>query len=98
MARICGLRLKPITLSFIVAEACDGITTYLGIKYANAREFNVLMTLPVLIVFKVLTTLGISVILERKKLNGNYWIIPLVASLPVFWNSFIILLEIYFKG
>jgi hypothetical protein len=86
------MKLKTVTILFILAEVFDIITTFVGLEL-GLIEINPLFMFPqVLLFFKLLVTVFISFCLESLPNKRIYYTLPIVAWLPVFWNSLNIVL------
>jgi len=86
------MKLKTVTILFILAEIFDIITTCVGLKI-GLIEINPLFMFPqALLFFKLLVTVFVSFCLESLPNKRIYYILPIVAWLPVFWNSLNIVL------
>ena len=95
------LQLKPISWAVLIAEALDLATTFGGfLIFPQMWEANPLPGLiggwSMTILFKIAATLVVVAVLERvERWPRPVWIVPLAASLPVAWNLFSILAEVY---
>lgn len=93
-------QLKTISKVVILAEALDVLTTFTGITFfPQMWETNPLPGfiggwLPTVFA-KILATFLVVLVLERvEKWPRLVWLVPIIAGLPVFWNSLCILAEL----
>lgn len=84
--------MRKTTLALIEAEGLDLLTTATGLKM-GFLELNPLADLSVIVLMKIVVTIGVSIFLEFKKLKLDF-LIPIVAMIPVLWNGLNILAEI----
>jgi hypothetical protein len=94
------VNLKKYTIVFIIAEVFDFITTYLGFVsgHIEGNPFFYKFGLEALFTFKLLVIFAVMMyfqhrITNKKSLLFAKWLIVVIASLPVIWNS-LVLLEI----
>jgi hypothetical protein len=90
--------LRPVTYALLYAEAFDFLTTGIALTI-GCIELNPLVNaigwIPV-IIMKITIVLGIAWFLElksRKRVKA-LWIYPIVAAIPVVWNTFVIITRI----
>jgi hypothetical protein len=92
--------LKPVSWAVILAEILDITTTFGGfLIYPQMWEANPLYGFlggwGSMILAKIAATVIVVLILEKVvKWPRPVWVIPLAASLPVFWNTASILAEL----
>jgi hypothetical protein len=91
-------KIKSLPIAFFIAEILDVFTTFLGLylfpSYVN--EANPFWGDWKLMFFKVLVIISVTIILQILVLPKWFWIVPVVAVLPVFWNIFIIVSTIFY--
>jgi hypothetical protein len=93
------LKLKPVSKVFLAAEALDILTTFIGLSlHPQMWEANpvvgVLGGMVQAALFKLLVTLAVVYVIEKvDSWPRLIWVVPLMASVPVFWNLFSISVE-----
>lgn len=86
--------MRNVTIYFIFAETLDLITTMIGLRL-GMTETNPLVYRygwDAVILVKILITIGLSIVLEKKKEQPIDILLPWIAILPVIWNSLMIVL------
>ena len=87
-------RIRKVTFLFIYIEFLDILTTLIGINM-GLWESNPLASssLGQFILLKLLFTILIVIVLEKKKPYPHDVLIPIFAVIPVIWNSFLFVLR-----
>lgn len=84
------VKIKKVTLVFVILEILDIITTIIGIRYFGYSEINPLarvLGLNGLFVLKVVVIIFIAVFMQVKNLKWVNVVVIGIISLPVIWNS-----------
>jgi Domain of unknown function (DUF5658) len=81
--------MRRVTIYFLIAEALDFITTYMGIKMGGA-ELNPLLPYfgwTFLIAFKLIVILIVAFILQKKSTQWFDIAVPCIVTFFVAWNT-----------
>lgn len=87
-AVIAHVNMRRVTAYFLIAEALDFITTYIGLRM-GAVELNFLLPIlgwTQLIVFKLFMILIVTLILEKKSQRWFDIAVPYAVTFFVVWN------------
>ena len=88
------MKIKLVTKIFILFQILDIVITFLGIRFGLAIELNPLGFNTKTIILKLLSTLIISLLLERMEFPKIVWILPSVGIFAFFWNISIIIWQL----
>ena len=95
-------RFKPVSRAAMYGQALDLITTFVGLAiFSSIWEANPAYMLlggwGATVLLKLSATVLIVYVLESvEEWPVIVWVIPLVTSLPVFWNILVMTLELIF--
>ena len=87
-------KMKPFTIVFILAELGDILTTFYGLSIMGVRELNTLFCFDRILLLKIAV---IFIIVYNFEMRNGWkkfvWVVPIVASLPAIWNTFVIVVH-----
>lgn len=93
-------RMKPVSRAAMYAQFLDLITTFIGLAlFASITEANPVYAFlggwRAIVLLKLAATGLIVFVLERVDVwPVGVWIVPLITSLPVFWNMLVMMAEL----
>lgn len=88
------LSVKRITAIFLLAELLDCLTTLIGVGLMGMTELNPLSANWSLLIPLKMLGIGLVAGVLQWRGRGAYWIIPVIAGIPVLWNLLNIVVEV----
>jgi len=97
------IKLKPISIVFIISQILDFVTTAIAfsiqnVQFVESNHFVHLFGWIPVTIFKFLATIGIVLVFEKIKIIKICWIVPSISMAIPVWNVFIIILTLLYVG